>query len=171
MFDEHIQLPALWTDLPRVGIRFEVPPHFSQLSWFGLGPTESYPDRCSGSTLSHWQSTVDEQFHAYVVPQEHGAHMGCRWMQLCAPSGQGLRIDAATPLIMTARPHHDRDLTHASTLADLHPATTTEVHVDVAMRGVGTGACGPDVLPDYVVPAGDYRWTWALSGVGKPAAA
>jgi hypothetical protein len=37
------------------------------------------------------------------------------------------------------------------------------------MRGVGTGACGPDVLPDYVVPAGDYRWTWALSGVGKPA--
>ena len=169
VFDEHIQLPALWTDLPRVGIRFEVPPHFSQLSWFGLGPTESYPDRCSGSTLSHWQSTVDEQFHAYVVPQEHGAHMGCRWMQLCAPSGQGLRIDAATPLIMTARPHHDRDLTHASTLADLHQATTTEVHVDVAMRGVGTGACGPDVLPDYVVPAGDYRWTWALSGVGKPA--
>ena len=41
---------------------------------------------------------------------------------------------------MTARPHHDRDLTHASTLADLHQATTTEVHVDVAMRGVGTGA-------------------------------
>ena len=43
VFDEHIQLPALWTDLPRVGIRFEVPPHFSQLSWFGLGPPSRTP--------------------------------------------------------------------------------------------------------------------------------
>ena len=168
-FDENLRIPRQWNDLPRVGVRFEVPEQLSELSWLGLGPTETYPDRCSGSTLGLWRSTVAEQFHPYVVPQEHGAHLGTRWMQLRNKVGQGIRIDSRAPLIMTARPHHDSDIAHATTLADLRQTATSEVHIDVAMRGVGTGACGPDVLAEYLVSGGTYQWKWALSGVGKPA--
>lgn len=161
---EQIRIPRQWNDLPRVGIRCEVPAQLTELSWLGLGPTETYPDRCSSSTFGLWRSTVADQFHPYVVPQEHGAHLGCRWMHIGMTHGQGIRVEAVEPLIMTARPHHDRHLASATTLAELQETATSEIHVDVAIRGVGTGACGPDVLPDYLVAGDTYRWKWSLSG-------
>jgi beta-galactosidase len=33
----------------------------------------------------------------------------------------------------------------------------------VAHRGVGTASCGPDVLPQYRLSAGRYRFAYRLS--------
>ena len=162
-FDERIDLPDTWFDVPRVGVRFEVPAGLDRLAWFGLGPHETYPDRRAGATVGRWRSSVADQFHPYVVPQEHAAHVDTRWLELCAERGHGLRVTGAEPLIMTARLHHDEALTQAATLAALDPARTTEVHVDVAMRGLGTDACGPDTLREFRVGASTYRWTWFLT--------
>lgn len=161
-FDERIDLPSRWRDMPRVGVRFEVPASFDRLEWFGLGPHETYPDRNSSATIRRWTSTVDAQYHPYVVPQEHAAHVATRWMTLTSKRGRGLRIEGARPLVMTARSHHDADLTAAATLADLERAGTTEVHIDAAVRGLGTDACGPDTLPEFIVGAGSHRWSWYL---------
>jgi beta-galactosidase len=37
------------------------------------------------------------------------------------------------------------------------------VHIDRALRGLGTGACGPDVLEKYRVGAGEFNWDWEIS--------
>ena len=162
---EHITVPDSWTDLPRIGIRFEVPEAFDRLSWYGLGPDESYPDRCGAQTLGHWSSGVTDQYHPYVRPQEYGAHEGARGFRLMNDQGTGIDITFARPLSFTARPHHTGDLANAETLAELVSRATTEVHIDVAMRGLGTAACGPDTLPEYRVGPGSYRFQWCL----KPA--
>ncbi|MBW2233402.1 MAG: hypothetical protein JRH17_23735, partial [Deltaproteobacteria bacterium] len=39
------------------------------------------------------------------------------------------------------------------------------VHLDAAVRGVGTGACGPDTLPAYRVSAGRRRWRWRVEAI------
>jgi beta-galactosidase len=39
------------------------------------------------------------------------------------------------------------------------------VHIDAAMRGMGTGACGPDTLPPYRAGPGTYRFSWILRGL------
>lgn len=161
-FDECIDIPSRWRDLPRVGVRFEVPAELDRFEWFGLGLHETYPDRRASATIGRWRSTVDAQFHPYVVPQEHAAHVDTRWMTLAGERGRGLRIDGDRPLVMTARSHHDAALSAATTLADLEHGETTEVHVDVAVRGLGTDACGPDTLPEFRVGAGTHRWTWYL---------
>lgn len=161
-FDEHVDLPSRWRDMPRIGVRFEVPAALDRVEWFGLGPHETYPDRRSSATIGRWKSTVDEQYHPYVVPQEHAAHVDTRWLTLTGDGGRGLRVEGARPLVMTARSHHDAALTAAATLADLERAVTTEVHVDAAVRGLGTDACGPDTLPEYRIGAGTHRWTWYL---------
>lgn len=165
---ERLSVPKAWDDLPRVGIRFEAPARLDRLSWFGLGPDETYPDRVGGATLGVWTSTVAERFHPYVKPQEHGAAEGTRWFQLADRRGRGLRIAGDRPLSFSARNHHDHMLTAASTLAELAALAeattpTTEVHLDAAMRGVGTGACGPDTLPPYVVGPATWAWTWTLT--------
>ena len=30
-------------------------------------------------------------------------------------------------------------------------------------RGIGTGACGPDVLPEYRIAPGEYRFSYRLT--------
>ncbi|MEM7142000.1 MAG: glycoside hydrolase family 2 TIM barrel-domain containing protein [Actinomycetota bacterium] len=163
-FDERIVIPKAWGDLPRVGVRFEVPTEFGVLEWFGMGPHETYPDRRGSGVVRRWRSTVEEQYHEYVVPQEHGAHEDTRWFAL-RDGRRGVRIDADRPVSFSARRHHDAALTGALTIADLTVGDTAEVHLDVAQRGLGTAACGPDALPSYLVGGGTYRWSWSISGV------
>lgn len=163
-FAERLDVPAAWHDLPRVGVRFEVPGELERMTWFGLGPDETYPDRCSAATVGRWSTSVADQFHPYVVPQEHAAHVETRWMSLVGSVGSGMLLAGDQLLIMTARAHHDRSLAAAATLAGLESSATTEVHVDSALRGLGTAACGPDVLDRFVVRPGRHRFTWSVSG-------
>lgn len=159
---ECITVPEVWKDLPRIGIRFEVPGDIESLEWFGPGPDETYPDRVLSQTVGQWASSIADQYHPYVRPQEYGAHEQARWFALKNASGKGARIAFPAPLSFTARPHHDDDLSQAETLAELKTRDTHEVRIDVAQRGLGTGACGPDALPRYIVGPGTYRFDWAL---------
>ena len=161
-FAERIEVPAAWRDLPRVGVRFEVPAELKLLDWFGLGPDETYPDRRAGDIAALWHSTVADQYHPYVVPQEHGAHEDPRWFRLHDGAGRGFEVHTGGGSF-SARRHHDHALTAATTLAELEQAATIEVHVDSAIRGLGTAACGPDVLPPYRVGPGVHRWTWSVA--------
>ncbi len=162
--DEDISIPDEWHDIPRVGIRFEVPAGFERFSWHGLGPDESYADRHRAQRVGHWATSVDEQYHAFAFPQEHGAHHQTRSFALTNAAGQGIRIDLAQFASVSARHYHDADLTRVTTIADLERQDSIEVHIDAAMRGLGTGACGPDTLPAYRVSQRQYRFCWMLAG-------
>jgi len=160
--DETIVVPKAWHDLPRVGIRFEVPKGLENLEWYGLGPDESYPDRCKAQTIGRWSSSVSGQYHAFAVPQEHGAHYASRAFALTNRNGKGLNIVFGQPLSFSARHCFDDDITLAATMAELSMRDSTEVHIDVGMRGMGTGACGPDVLAPYQVVGGRHQFSWMI---------
>ncbi len=160
--DETIELPDAWTDVPRVGVHFPVPATWSTLRWFGPGPDETYPDRRSASIVSLWESTVEAQYHRYVVPQEHGCHVDARWFELVDEFGTGIRVSGGPTVTFSARRHTDAALTAATTLAELDQADHIEVHVDAAMRGLGTAACGPDVDARHRIAPGTHHWTWYL---------
>ena len=164
--DEHIITPDEWRDIPRVGIRFEVPAQFGTLRWIGLGPDESYPDRYKAQTFGVWQSSVERQYHAYCFPQEHGSHHATRAFSLANGQGAGFEITLPQRSSFSALNHHASDLTKAMTLADLIRRGSTEVHIDAALRGIGTGACGPDTLPPYRVATGGHLFGWILKPVG-----
>ncbi|MFN3214506.1 MAG: glycoside hydrolase family 2 TIM barrel-domain containing protein [Henriciella sp.] len=163
--EEHFLVPEAWQDLPRVGIRFEVPKALQALEWFGLGPDESYPDRKSAQTVGVWRGSVADQYHPYVRPQEYGAREQCRWFRLTDEAGEGIEIGLPEPLSFTVRPFHDHELNEAETLAELPAPGTTEVHIDVGMRGLGTAACGPDALAPYLLGPGAYQFTWTLKAI------
>lgn len=165
--DETIVLPKTWVDVPRVGVRFSVPEasKLEQLQWFGLGPDESYPDRQSAQLVGSWQQSVADQFHHYITPQEHGAHSATRWFALTDEQGRGARIEFPQVLSFAARHTFDTDLSAALTTPELTHHQSTEVHIDVEMRGLGTDACGPDALPEFRIAAGTHRFTWLLRGI------
>lgn len=161
-FEESVRVPEEWADIPRVGIRFEVPKEFSELEWFGRGPLESYPDRYKSQMIQRWSSSVEDQFHPYVVPQENGAHEGTRWFNLSDPNSNEINIEIMETGSFSTKIYHDTDITIATKTAHLKERSTIEVHIDSAIRGLGTGACGPDILDQYRVKPGLYTWRWTL---------
>jgi beta-galactosidase len=158
--DETARVPEELTDLPRVGVDFAVTPGHDQLEWFGPGRIETYPDRTL-APVGRWQSTVADQFVPYVVPQEHGNHVDARWFALWRPDGAGLLVELER-LSFSVSHYTAQDLYQARTLADLSPRNEVIVHVDTGVRGVGTGACGPDTLEHYIVPGGLHQWRWTV---------
>ncbi len=165
---DRITIPDEWTDVPRAGLVFTVDARLDRLRWFGLGPHETYPDRRGSGRLDVHESTVADQYHRFVVPQEHGAHVETHWFELTDEEGRGIRVSAAEPFVFSARFHSDDVLTDATTLAELDEADRTliEVHVDMAIRGLGTGACGPDVEDRHQVGPGTYELHWSITPIG-----
>ena len=157
-------LPESLADPARLGVSFTLPEEFTHVRWFGRGPHENYPDRRSSTLTGVWGGAPDEL--PYLVPQDFGLRMDCRWFELVAPSeGIALRVIPEVPRLVhcSASWHTDADLFAARDQSELIRRDFLTVHVDAATRGLGTGSCGPDVLPQYQIAAGRYRLRYRLS--------
>lgn len=84
-------------DIPRVGMRMQLPKEYSQLSYFGRGPWENYADRKASAFIDLYQSTVCEQYVPYVRPQENGYKTDVQWLALTNDQGNGLLVVCGKP--------------------------------------------------------------------------
>ena len=151
-------VPKAFDDLPRLGVRMTLAPSLENLTWFGPGPLESYPDRREGSIVGTFASTVTDQFFPYVVPQEHGHHCDARWLTLSDARGRGLQFQAEGANFGFNATHlPDEVLWPAKHISELRPEENVTLYLDAAMRGLGTGSCGPDTRDEYRIHPGTYR--------------
>ncbi|MDZ7684038.1 MAG: hypothetical protein U5O39_02415 [Gammaproteobacteria bacterium] len=86
-------VPAALADLPRLGVRLQLPSAFESLRWFGRGPHETYADRKQSGEVRIHASTVTDQYVPYILPQDHGNLTDVRWVEL-ASSAHVLRVTA-----------------------------------------------------------------------------
>ena len=163
LHDHVVLVPDHLDDLPRIGVTFTLPARFTQVRWFGRGPHENYPDRNASALLGVWELSPDEM--PYLVPQEFGLRTDCRWFELIDPKrGEVIRVESAgAPLHCSATHFTAADLYGASTATELMPRRELVVHIDAMHRGVGTASCGPDVLPEYRIGAGRFRFGYWLT--------
>ena len=150
-------------ELPRIGVSMILPKDNEQLEWFGRGPWENYSDRKHSAILAHYGSTVTDQYVPYIVPQEHGNKTDVRWMKLHNGKGHGVTFTAAKPMHASASHYTAADLYGAKHTSDLDPRPEVHVNLDLAQRGLGTGSCGPDTLPQYRIQPGDYQFSFTVS--------
>jgi beta-galactosidase len=162
-FADTIELPKEWSDPPRVGVVLALPGAFEALTWLGLGPADTYPDRRAAGRFGLWRSTVSAQYVPYVVPQEHGHHTETRRVELATRAGVAVRIAGAARFGFSASHFRAEDLTAALHASDLAPRDETVLHLDAAHRGLGTASCGPDTLPRYRIRAARHRLVWTLA--------
>ena len=138
--------------LPRVGLRLGLPKSLNDVTWLGLGPNESYPDTRLAGKHGKYTKTVDEMQTPYVFPQENGARSDVKWAELRGSSG-GLRIEGDSDFVLTARRWTSNQLHDAKHTVDLEAGDNVWVNIDHKMGGIGTGSCGPGVLPQYQLRA------------------
>ena len=159
---ESVVLPKQLKDVARVGINFELNGGLSDLTWFGSGPHESYPDR-KIARIGRYISTVNDQYIPYVRPQENGGHSGVRWFELTNAGGHGVRIQLSRPLQVSVTPNRSVDLADATHDVEVVTSGNTVVHIDAEHRGLGTASCGPDTIAKYIIKPGLHTWEWTLT--------
>jgi beta-galactosidase len=148
-------------DLPRIGVRLALPANFKQFRYFGRGPFENYCDRKTAGIIRWYDSTVQEQYVPYILPQEHGNHTDIRALQLSSKTCQ-LNVLAECSMEASASHYPAELLTPAFHTYEVKPTNTTYLSLDVQQRGLGGASCGPDTLPEYLVGVGDYELGYRL---------
>ena len=154
---------------PRVGWHLALPLGYDTLEWFGSGPDEAYPDTGNGNWVGRFQRPIDELGTTYAVPQENGHRPGMRWAEISGPGLPTLRIEAVGANLpgLTVSRHDAHELTAAAHPHELPEPTATHVYLDAAQHGIGSRACGPDVLPKYQLWPGTHTLTVRLTTLGE----
>ncbi|MEV0200743.1 glycoside hydrolase family 2 TIM barrel-domain containing protein [Nonomuraea sp. NPDC050691] len=143
-----------WTGpIPRLGVVMTLPGDLGDVTWFGRGPGEAYPDTGMAARVGRWSATVDAMQTPYVRPQENGHRAEVRWATLTGPGGRGVRVSGDPVFGLTARRWATADLERARHRPDLVPGDRVHVNLDLAQQGVGTASCGPGTLPAYELRA------------------
>ena len=78
--------------LPRLGLELILPEDSEKLTYFGLGTTETYPDRYKAARYGEYTLNVDDDFVHYVRPQENGNHFKTRRVAIGKADGVGLFV-------------------------------------------------------------------------------
>ncbi len=129
--------------LPRFGVVMYLPKADQQVEYFGLGPNENYSDKCLSSWRSLFKTDVDGLYVDYFNPQENGAHRvnALRVGRLRAASEQEFSFNASF--------YGDQELRHCKHDYELQKQDFIELHLDYRQSGVGSAACGQELLPAY----------------------
>ena len=81
-------------DIPRVGMRMQLPKKYNKMTYYGRGPWENYQDRKSAAFIDLYKSNVKDQYVPYIRPQENGYKTDVRWVALSDEKGNGLLVVA-----------------------------------------------------------------------------
>ncbi|MCG7309422.1 glycoside hydrolase family 2 TIM barrel-domain containing protein [Brachybacterium sp. ACRRE] len=148
--------------LPRVGWTFAVPGDLDDVQYTGYGPHESYPDTGGGTTFATYRSSVTDLQTRYVMPQENGNRAG---VVRAAVRGDGHEVDVVAPegLGLAVRPWPTAELDAKAHDAALESDGLTWVTLSAALHGVGSAACGPEPLPQYVLGAAPMSFRFELA--------
>jgi len=149
--------------LPRVGVMAKIPASYKEISWFGAGPHESYPDRKDSAFLGRYNHSIADFEVPYVVPQENGNRSGVRNFTLVnEDSSKNITIRSEKPVNINGSRYSLQNMWesfHTCDLKDLSsgPAGHWFLFIDIAQRGVGTATCGPDTREEYCVRPGLFK--------------
>jgi beta-galactosidase len=165
------ELEAIRGDHPmlfKFGMEMALPKSFDQLEWYGRGPFESYSDRKTAAMVGHYKSTVSEQLHPYIRPQETGNKTDVRWLRLSRADGRGFLISGPQLLNFSALHYHRDDLDSGPSKKQEHSGELTErnstfLNIDLVQMGVGgNDSWGALPLEKYRLPYQSYRYEFWL---------
>ena len=69
-------------EIPEVGMLFELPADFENVTYLGYGPEENYIDRRNGVKIGLYNTTVNEMYTDYLKPQECANRTGVRYASI-----------------------------------------------------------------------------------------
>ena len=149
--------------LPRIGVSMHLDKSMEHVRYFGMGPGENYVDSKEAAQMGLYANTVDGLFTNYVIPQENGKHMGCKWVSMTNDRGMGLLASTEGDFNFSASWYEDKDLDDAKHTCDLVKRDYIVFNVDYKQNALGTNSCGQWQLDKYRAKFEDFKLSFRLT--------
>ena len=147
MYDPVEGLP----DMPEFGMMFWFNADYDNLTWYGMGPDETYADRRHGAKLGIYSNKVADNMAKYLVPQECGNKVGVRYAKVTDEKGRGL-LFRGDKLHFSALPYSPHELDNALHATELPLVHYTFIRVGLEQMGIaGDDTWGALTHPEYLI--------------------
>ena len=141
---KNLELP----ELPRFGLRLFLKKDMDQLEYYGIGPQESYIDKCKAGSHGIYTGSVTDQHEDYIRPQENGSHTDCDYV-IVKGSVLGIVAYGAQSFAFNVSEYTQEELTKKAHNYELVPCGSTVLCLDYKQNGIGSQSCGPRLKEKY----------------------
>lgn len=148
---DYLPFICFTSKMPKMGFRLGLPSEMSDITWFGRGPHENYPDRKSGAFIGRHTLPLDSFITSYVVPQDNSNRCDVRYCTFTDPvTGHSLKAEFEEPGYFRAYPYTEDELEKAQHPSELQSCGYINVNLDHKMMGVGgSDSWGSQPLEEY----------------------
>ncbi len=160
-------------DLPRFGMKMEVPKSFENVEYYGRGPWENYSDRSRSSFIGQYSCKAEELQYDYIRPQENGYRTDVRWV-IFSNEKAGIRFEGVGgPICFNARYNFEEDMDPGFTkkqqhTIDVDKRNTLAVNIDWKQMGVGgDNSWGARPLPQYRLTDDKFSYSYLIKPVSR----
>ncbi|MDV7104717.1 beta-galactosidase [Vibrio sp. TH_r3] len=157
--DIEVQINEHLPPLPRIGLEIPLCPDSisNNVSWYGLGPFENYPDRLSAARLGHYQLPLEDMFTPYIFPTESGLRCDTSCIDLDG-------IKANGQFHFTVNQYDQLQLNQAKHPNELVKQNIVYLRLDHKHMGVGgDDSWSPSVHKEYLIEEKQCRYQIKLS--------
>ena len=148
-------------ELPRFGLRLFLPKDMEDVTYYGLGPVESYCDKRRASSHGTFTAHVTELHEDYIRPQENGSHDDCDFVSL-AGRRAGLTAAGDKTFSFNASVYTQEELTEKDHNYELVRSPYTVLCLDYRMNGIGSNSCGPRLIEKYRLDEEEFSFGISL---------
>lgn len=135
-------------ELPRFGLRLFLKKDMDQLEYYGIGPQESYFDKCKAGSHGIYTGSVTDQHEDYIRPQENGSHTDCDYV-IVKGNVLGIAAYGAQSFAFNVSEYTQEELTEKAHNYELVPCGSTVLCLDYKQNGIGSQSCGPRLKEKY----------------------
>jgi beta-galactosidase len=169
------------SNIPRIGMSVHLPNEYTQTSWYGKGPQESYWDRKTGAKIGVYSGAIHDQFHRYSRPQETGNKTDLRWMsvesntlKITAHSTENTLLNGSVWPFTTDELDFVAGKDGGQSASGLVPVTSkhgahivagkqVQWNIDLLQMGVGGDTSwGRQVHKEYCIAPKNYSYSFAI---------
>ena len=156
----HIRDRVFW--LPRLGFEMELPKDHNRFSYYGRGPIENYCDMCHWAPVGQYESSAEESYVNYVLPQDHGNHSAVRKLTI----GE-LTFIGDKEFEFCVSQYSTDNLFNAKHTDELISDGKVHLRIDYKNSGTGSGSCGTTLEPQFRLEEKDIFFRFRMQPVGK----
>ncbi|MGL6201252.1 MAG: glycoside hydrolase family 2 TIM barrel-domain containing protein [Lachnospiraceae bacterium] len=142
--------------IERAGLELILPGNLNQVSWYGLGEDENYPDMKSSAQMGIYSSDVAGMHEEYAMPQENGHREEVFWLAV-GDDSKSLLIRSRNPIGINVHNYTIEALDQAKHIGEIEYSENTIVQLDAKHSGVGSNSCGEEQIYEHKTRINDFR--------------
>ena len=144
--------------LPRLGFEFLLPKTSGEFKYYGMGPDECYRDMHSFAKVGMYNSSANDEYVPYVMPQEHGNHYMTRYVEF----SNGLKITSEKPFEINVSEYTPEMLTTAKHTNELKKADYITLRIDYKNSGVNSFAVWKSLFDKYAFSEKEIEFAFRI---------